>query len=358
MQINPYVAQADRLGRQLTRSLGAEPSRAAVLEAVAAMHGAASWKALNRPKAARGLCRLLHRPPQLRPSVVEDFDEMLASLPDEGLRLGFLKGGQPGSSDLCDSTLRRHVLITGANGFGGRVMLEYLIVQQVLRGGGLLLADGLDDPGMAGMLESAARFAGRSGELRPLSRESGEGALLDLAGHSALGYCRVSFANGGTDVTAIRRDETCHLLDRFWQQVGLLAERGHRPAVPFLVVLPAAAGVLDASWAARFSHARGFGIAVVLQEQGLAPFKRAGDIVLEQVLGNTFTKVFFNQASAGAVDAAAECIAGQVQGTTHEQARERQISLGLGDALVVSGGSLHGVHACMVKHPRQWVTPS
>ena len=358
MHTKPFVAQADRLGQHLTRSLGAEPPRATILEAVAAMHGAASWKALNRPKAPRGLCRLLHLQPQQPVSVVEDFDEMLASLSDEGLRLGLLNGDQPGALELSDGILTRHLLITSANGFGGRVMLEHLIVQQVLRGGGLLLADGLDDPGMARMLESAARFAGRSGALRPLTGETDDGVLLDLAARGSLGYCRVSFTNGGADVAAIRREAMCQILDRFWQQVGILAERGHRPAVPFLLIVPAASGVLDATWAARFSQARGLGIAIVLQEQSLAPLTQATGGVLEHVLGNTFTKVFFNQMSSTAVDLATTCVAGQVPGATHEEARQRLIALGMGDALVVTGGDLHCVHACMVKHPRQWEKPA
>ncbi len=161
MSIDLYKAEAKRLAEHLADVHGVKLKHSSVLEAVAALHGARDWNTLmarDKPGLLQRAASVLRTPSRM--DVVVNLDQLLFQSSTKGLRFG-LSSDQTAPADLDDSAVRQHTLVVGPMGYGWRTLLEHLSVQQLVRGGGLLVLDTVPDERLPKLLAAAAARAGR-----------------------------------------------------------------------------------------------------------------------------------------------------------------------------------------------------
>lgn len=179
MSVDLYKAEAKRLADHLATSHGIKLKHTSVLAAIASLHGARDWNTLiarQKPGLFERAAAALSSTGTPGPSVVVGMDDLLYDLPTGGLRLGLhheaVVGAQTRKFDLADKyvevtdrNLLRHTLVVGPTGYGWSTLLEALAVQQVIRGGGLLVLDSRSDLHMPRLVQRAALHTGRDDNL-------------------------------------------------------------------------------------------------------------------------------------------------------------------------------------------------
>lgn len=99
----------------------------------------------------------------------DTFDEVLEK--KNGLRLGYTKDqGLP--LDIVNGNLQRHTAIIGQSGVGKTTLGEYLLWQQIVRGGGFIFIDAKLDAGTRDKLAHMMALAGRADEFYVLNVDS------------------------------------------------------------------------------------------------------------------------------------------------------------------------------------------
>jgi ABC-type uncharacterized transport system ATPase subunit len=164
MSTDLFKAEAKRLADHLADTHGIKLKHTSVLSAIAALHGARDWNTLiarQKPGIVQRVTAALNGP--TRPAVVVELEEMLYDLSTKGLRYGLSKDSGA-TVDVDDAALCRHTLVVGPNGQGVTVLMEHLLTQQILRGGGALVLDPQSDLHRATVVAQAAAKVGREAE--------------------------------------------------------------------------------------------------------------------------------------------------------------------------------------------------
>jgi len=164
MSTDLFKAEATRLADHLAETHGIKLKHTSVLSAIAALHGARDWNTLiarQKPGIVQRVTAAINGP--ARPAVVVELDEMLYDMSSKGLRYGFNKDSGA-TIDIDDAALCRHTLVVGPNGQGVTVLMEHLLTQQILRGGGALVLDPQSDLHLATVVAQAAAKVGRETE--------------------------------------------------------------------------------------------------------------------------------------------------------------------------------------------------
>lgn len=334
-----YKAQAKRLAAHLADKLGVKLKHASVLEAVAALHGARDWNTLvgaAEASASTLVSRVLRTQPG--PSETFDFEEVLYRRTDKGFCLG-LTQKKNATVDLSDEQLNSHLLICGNTGGGGREMLDQLMAQQALRGGGLLLLDPTGSSRTLNMLQRAMKAAERDDFDVLASREDPAleknflkaAAGLDLA--AAARSSRVSCLSWD-DLDLAEQSESLSNFARHGL-LRLMFNAGPAPKAktPFMVVLVDAKKLLPEQWAELGALARADGIRLVFHLNTLTGV--SSETARQELLANTQTKVFYRAGTQQELQLMTQCLAAQY-GADHVQnlGLERRLSeLSLGEAL-------------------------
>jgi len=194
MSVDLYKAEANRLADHLATIHGIKLKHTSVLAAIATLHGARDWNTLiARPKPGlfERAAAALSPASAAEPSVVVGIDDLLYDLPTGGLRFGLHHNAAAPAAprkfdladkyvDVSDRNLLRHTLVVGPTGYGWSTLLEALAVQQVIRGGGLLVLDSRSDLHMPRLLQQATRSAGRTDNFTLLLDDSQEPLNLDV----------------------------------------------------------------------------------------------------------------------------------------------------------------------------------
>lgn len=81
----------------------------------------------------------------------------------DGIHIGLTKDGHE-ALDITNGTLQRHMAIIGQSGFGKTTLIESLLWQQTMRGGGWLFVDGKIDGDTRNHMAYMAEVAGRQDE--------------------------------------------------------------------------------------------------------------------------------------------------------------------------------------------------
>jgi intracellular multiplication protein IcmO len=103
-------------------------------------------------------------------------DEVPDALPEEGILLGYtVDTGEPLIIPWDD--WMRHIMVVGQSGVGKTVFGEWVLAQQIIRGGGLLWIDGKLDPSNLYKLDAMCAWAGRRADLLVIN--AGDPALTN-----------------------------------------------------------------------------------------------------------------------------------------------------------------------------------
>ena len=352
----PFIEQARRLAEHLAASNPSRLKHHEILAAVAAMNGADNWDHLCKKPTDERRGFVFGRKKHYAERV-HTIDELKYAVNFNTLQLGNTFDDTR-EVHITNAATLCHALIFASNGYGARTLLEHLMVQQVARGGGLLVVDPLPDPQPVATVRRAALACGRADEFYEVAIGAEAPADSTLTMTALLDRGALLYAQYPTFKDELPHGAAVTLLDEFWER---FSTQKKRPAVPFMVVVPLARLLLDRKWPGRFAHARALGVSIILQDDSIPLFQRVGAEIAENVLSNTFTKIFFRQPSADGLDSAARFIDTQVaysQGRELHPAgvhrdwtatREKLVNLTLGEALVLSGAELTPTRVCMVK---------
>lgn len=252
MSIDTYKAEAQRLATHLADVHGVKLHRSSALNAVAALHGARNWNSLIGSQAKPGL-----------------FQRAVASLcpstPSPTHEAAHLGPGQ-------------HALVVGPEKVGDLPALDALLVQQLQRGGGLLVLDTEDSSPLRRTLFSAVAAAGRTDvTVKPLHRE-----LLDVHRILCSQECVYLAASPSEEGLVVAQ---ALLQDLKAATVAVRSEGRSSVGADCMVVLPATPPMIEALGAAFFAQARAFGVTLLLHTSSLVELEATGHA--ELVRANT-----------------------------------------------------------------------
>lgn len=286
---------------------------------------------------SRGLRERLFGKPDL--SYVCSLEELQRSLVPGHLSLG-VADNLKSIVSLEEPWLRRHLLISGQTGTGPNMLLEVILVQQILRGGALLLLDPWGH--LRTNVERYVTFAQREGDFQALSLANPPAAV------SALDENRVTYV----PVPLLEDDEAASqakvFFDFFWKAA---AERlsSHDKKNPLLVVAPHAESLLDSSWSIRYAQGRAAGLTIVAHTTGHSALQRAPGDVGAAIMANSWTTVFFRQPTAPCLALATEAAMATGASSDVNAVREQLARLGLGEMLVARPGHLEKTRCWFLK---------
>ena len=341
MSLN-YQQQAQQLASRLSEKHGLALAPGELLDTIAALHNQPNWGALRNSE--KGTFRYwlrtcLFGEPELKH--VLSLEELQHQMTPGQIDLGVTPDHKQVHA-VEDGWLRRHVFITGQQGVGATTMLDSLIAQQILRGGGILVMDPWCD--LQSGVDRYVKYAGRTADYQTLSLETPRIAAQALAG-DRITYVPVPLLE--SDRTQLQVQD---FFDCFWEAATKrITPQGFRGAT-FVVVVPNAGFFIDRKWEVRYEHARGAGVAIVAQSHGIASLERAGANVAAAVLEHSWTKVFFRQPSAHCLSAAVDCIKATAPvPNTFGSIREKLVSLDMGQMLISSPRNLEESRCLMLK---------
>lgn len=341
MDATDYKTQAKRLAKHLAEKHGVRLKHASLLEAVAAMHGAPGWNVLAAKRDPLWQRLLPRKKPFL--DLCPTLQELQFETPPDGLRIG-LDPTQTEEVQLPYSWLRRHLLVLGPPGVGAHSAVGFLAAQHVLRGGGLLWL--CATPEMSdwnqNLLRKAAEQVGRAGP-QDLSKQPGQTLSSGDALSDGIFYLSAKdFTAGTNEPSATGVALLSHLLEQ-----ALTLGLSEKPQ-PLMVVVQGADAFGDPRWVAGLAQARAAGVMFVIQAQGLAELKWAGERFAHCVVANTSTKLLFQPCSPSELREQTELL--RLTGHAPDAlALENEFSgLGLGNAMLAFCENLHRVRTCLV----------
>jgi hypothetical protein len=338
-----YQQQAQQLASRLSEKHGLALAPGELLDTVAALHNQPNWGALRNSE--KGTFRYwlrtrLFGEPELKH--VLSLEELQHQMTPGQIDLGVTPDHKRAHA-VEDGWLRRHLLITGQQGVGATTMLESLIAQQILRGGGILVMDPWGD--LQSQVERYVGYAGRTADYQTLSLEMPHMAAQALAGAHQITYVSVPLLENGRAQLQVH-----DFFDGFWQAaMKRITPQGFR-GTTFMVVVPNAGSLMDRKWEVRYEHARAAGLAIVAHTHGIASLERGDTKVAETILEHSWTKVFFRQPSAHCLAAAVDCIKATAPvPDTFGPVREKLVALGMGQMLISRPGHLEESRCLMLK---------
>jgi hypothetical protein len=261
MSIDFLKAQANRLAHHLADKHGIKLKHAAVLEAIAAVHGVRDWNTLRAAAAP---------------------------------------GYQPGPLALEPEHIRvPHTLIIGSQDVGAAVLLEQMAVQHIGEGGGLLYFSPYADPKLDDVLRHAAAEAEHKPQVLSLAPPDPEGVETCVPRLEALvqsGFIMHVAPLAGERVSNTHAG-TCLLLRQLNAVLSATRPVGARtqPATPLMVVLPAAR--FDLCWLSILRQGRSMGVTFVLQADSPSDLDRLGLVFLNTVTQNVGTQLLLTPSS-------------------------------------------------------------
>jgi hypothetical protein len=344
-----YKTQALRLTERLAKH-GINLPRADILDTVASLHGEKNWATLRQTEERTLIARLRARVMgELGREHVLTAEQLLYQMVPGEFQLGVSRDRRRILS-LGDPWFLRHLTIIGQNGVGVTTMMESLIAQQILRGGGLLFIDPWQ---CRDAVDTFASFAGRMDDVE----------IIDLGnpttGSACLSEKKISYVDVPLLSTPGRTPRQVHeLFDAFWAKAAEMLARRDRFKLPFMVIVPESGTFLDAQWQMRYACARALGISVITHAQSIPSMARANSDVADIVIENNFTRIFFRQPSAAAIDAAVQTV--EVSGSirpTGPSVKERLVSLQMGEMLVSGYELLEDANTFLMNFRRQTAQP-
>ena len=234
------------------------------------------------------------------------------------------------------------MLITGQMGVGATTLLESIIAQQILRGGGVLIMDPWCC--LKPEVERYANFAGRNADYHVADLN------MPLSAGESLGENRITYVPVPLMANSRAYVKAREFFDHFWLAAAKRIPYQGPLGTPFMVVVPDAGALMDVRWEIRYEHARAANLAVVAHANGVSALERAGENLAAIVLENSWTKVFFKQPSAHSLSAALDCIKATAPlPPTASPIREQLVSLGMGEMLVSRPEGLEEARCYMLK---------
>lgn len=296
MTFHRYKSEALRLASQHLDTHGVPPLHADILRQVAEAHGAKNWDTLlsEGPEGFwQKMLFRLRKPPAL--SAMVDWDQLLFQTPIFSMRFGIsLDRFKQSAADIEESIVRNHILLVGESGKGALVLLENLLLQQMVRGGGMLVLDGMLDHRLASKLAQVAARTGRIDFKAWL--EAPEPANLGLNELVLSNRCvYLADCAGQASVSTLGQQLVETLASTL---ADSLRAGGRVSGAPFLLVLPLCEGVVQALSPALLVQMASLGVTLVLRAQSL--FDRVPPNMLANILAHTRTKVFFKPGDAEA----------------------------------------------------------
>jgi len=223
-----------------------------------------------------------------------------------------------------DVALVRHTAVYGGAGFSQGLFVQYLLAQQLGRGGGFFFVDENQEERVAGGLERAAEALGIP--FTAVDTSAGYGtayALVESAENSEAVY--VSLPNfAATPAHTEARDSLCEQVLEMVRHLHRPASEG-RPAHPFIVVLPSSLLFRLEHWPTLLVRARAAGIAFVILESRLIAQDYTVGAHLRTLEEHTWNKVFFRVGAQDAAREAAGLVAQTIETSGESSYRAEQI---------------------------------
>lgn len=378
----PHKALAERFAAQHLEAHGQRPAHHKLLQHAAFRRGAKSWDELLAEHEKKGFLQKrlpwLFGPPLL--NLVIGWNELLYHTPQKSLRLG-LAARNTEAIDLPDNLLRRHILTIAPSGSGWRSFFAHLAVQQVARGGGLLVIDPeADDWFPLEIGRTLEKVARKECFFRtPGAAHEGDvlKTLLPLKFERCVGARPTQDALAKVDLNTLLQSKACAYFgfewstdkskdDAFAQQLAnklvaaitsMLTARidnatARQDDVPFMVMLPACQGLLAHLNPAVLAQARAMGVVFVMQTAALTELTEPG--ALDVALANTATKVFFKPATLESKLKSAELLhqAATAKGTKQMSVADWESTLGelyMAEAVLLTANRTQHLSTCLLK---------
>lgn len=290
MLVTDLKTHAKRLGVHLATHHGVRLKHSALLEAVAAIHGARDWNTLaaqSKPGLLQNMVAALSPSPKL--NVWWTPQEMMEALDEKSYILGLNEKGD-GYVRLSHSDVCTHSLLSGRVGSGCGALIESLLAQQVAKGGGLLFFEDYSNMQITEALKGTAAALGRLSDVQIVSI----GDAVDLRQVRAERRILCVQLQAYPDMA---RTQGLAILEQLWDSLLPNPETQQSPdeRLPFLVAVPHVQRLLTERWSTAMAQARAGGVALLLHSQDWRSFSVEGGDLALAVVANTRLKVFFKE---------------------------------------------------------------
>lgn len=237
----------------------------------------------------------------------------------------------------------RHCLVVGMSGVGKGKFREWIFLQQIARGGGLLYADSTRNYDGLNNVRRMCHLTGRENDLLEIDLDTGGfgSTYNQILFRDSVGGASMSDMIGQNKIVyvmlpAFKKPKELHmaLFRNFASTVAHVQNlpMEDRPKIPFLNFMSEYGAYAAIGDSLSFRQATMANIAMVQTLQSIATVDNLGREVKDMVLENTRTKVFFKTGTQSGAWPGAGYIDPSV---TEDEFIETRKRLGVGEAIVV-----------------------